>query len=362
MDASQVAPHMDPLQVAPLQVACGIIALTILCVVGACGGYLSAIRKNTATLGAPRWSSKAVQCRMMQGVAGAIIIVTLCPVDESLVSKLFSSGQALIKLIALALIGGYAGVTLLEAFAAQYAKRIIDIEDRQKANEEGKKKDLEAIRTAEQILRGLVFTSAQKQAFREAVKEISSSARFEIARRSDEVRRENWDHNKEELERSLFVFQCLVQTDDAKSNHWWYASLGYCLKDKNAPDYQEAAKFLDTAIRLRGPESRSGAQEFNRAFCNIKLWEEQTQGDVRQELEKQINDDLDTAGMFPRYKKIIDTNPTVQDWLRKQKPGPLALRPAKRREVAERSKKPSRRSIAVASRSHLDDQTNSNAA
>jgi hypothetical protein len=246
--------------------------LLILSVVGAIGGYLSEIQNRAARSDGSKRRSKETYFHMMQGAAGAIIIVTLSPVDPQIVNGLFgATPQAFIKLIALALIGGYAGGSLLESSASQYAKRIDKIEEKQKILEEEAEKERDVVRSAEQILRGYGLSSSDIQEFQRELKEISSSKRWEIAYKADENHRQHWEKDKEPMERSLLIFQALVKTDEAETVHWWYGSLGYCLKDKRNPDYAEAAERLDTAIKIRGPETRSGAYEFNRAFCNIQL-------------------------------------------------------------------------------------------
>jgi hypothetical protein len=293
-----------------------IITLLILSAVGAFGGYLSAIQSQILASEETRGPSRWKEFHMMQGAAGAIIIVTLAPVDPKIVDDLFvtASTQPVIKFLALALIGGYAGGSLLESSASQYSKRINKIEEKQKSFEEQEKRGLDAIRTAEKILRGLKLSLSEIQAFESALQEISPSARFEIAQRADENRRQHWEKDKEPIERSLLIFRMLVKTDEATSNHWWYASLGYCLKDKINPEYAEAARSLDTAVKIRGTETRSGAYEFNRALCNIKLAAEQPDGSTSQKLEQQIRRDLETARKFSRFEDMIDKDPTVQKW------------------------------------------------
>jgi len=43
----------------------------------------------------------------------------------------------------------------------------------------------------------------------------------------------------------------------------WFIRI--CLKDKIDADYSQAVSYLSKAIELRGPLSRSGGYEFNRA-------------------------------------------------------------------------------------------------
>jgi hypothetical protein len=77
---------------------------------------------------------------------------------------------------------------------------------------------------------------------------------------------------------------------------------------------------LSTAIRIRGDEVKSGAYEFNRAFCNIKLDPGQQDWPASQRLEKQIRMDLDVARQFERWKDLIEENRDVQKWLESRLP------------------------------------------
>jgi hypothetical protein len=284
-----------------------IVTLMILAGVGAFGGYLSAIQLNPVD---PRENSKSFRRAVLQGVAGAIIIFTLAPVDPNIVNGLFVSSttdqshshpHVVIKLIALALIGGYAGGALLESSAQQFAKKINDIEEKQK-------KDAEAINLVEEALHGLEI---DVQALNKAVQQTTSVARSEIFNRADDNRRENWRTNKDHMERSMPIFKALTATDEAKTCHWWYGALAYCLKDKRDPDYEEALHLLDDAIAGR-KNIRSGAYVFNRAVCKIHLSAKHPD----KAWEAEILSDLDAAKRFPKFAEVMKTHPTIQNWLR----------------------------------------------
>src|SRR5215470_4308654 len=108
-----------------LTIAKDLTVLFILSVTGAFGGYLAAIQKRIGFSLSGTMDSVTLYY-MMTGVDGAIIIVTLSPVDSKILNAPFTSEpseQLFIKLIALALIGGYAGGSLLESSANQFAKR-----------------------------------------------------------------------------------------------------------------------------------------------------------------------------------------------------------------------------------------------
>src|SRR5262249_39064238 len=146
-----------------------------------------------------------------------------------------------------------------------------DLEDKTKEIEQRVKRGADAVKFAEEILRGLRLSPIQVAEFQQALNGATSFARYEVAYRADENRRQNWENNKDVMERSLPIFETLVRLDEAEKAHWWHASLAYCFKDKTNPDYSKALEHLDKAIEIRGNETLSGAYEFNRAICRIHL-------------------------------------------------------------------------------------------
>ena len=195
---------VDPTKVVRLKdIGEDIVALVVLAGVGAFGGYLSAIRPELLKSADPRESSKSFRRAVLQGAAGAIIIVTLAPVDP--VTGLFTPQaehqhpHVVIKLIALALIGGYAGGALLESYAQQFAKKLNDVEEQHKTLadevekeakainllEEAYHKDAEAINLVEEALHGL---DTDLQALKRAMQQSTSVTRSEIFNRADDNR------------------------------------------------------------------------------------------------------------------------------------------------------------------------------
>ena len=65
--------------------------------------------------------------------------------------------------------------------------------------------------------------------FAKSVLEAPSRARVDVGRLADDTRKQNWQHDKELLERPLLVFECLILANDTNKNHCWYGCLGYCL-------------------------------------------------------------------------------------------------------------------------------------
>jgi hypothetical protein len=194
-----------------------------------------------------------------------------------------------------------------------------DLEDKTKEIEQRVKRGADAVKFAEEILRGLRLSSIQVAEFQQALNGATSFARYEIAHRADENRRQNWENNKDVMELSLPLFETLVRHEEAEKAYWWHASLAYCLKDKINPDYSKAVTHLDKAIEIRGNETRSGAYEFNRAICLIHLAARLTDQNLSQATNEKIRRDLETANRFPRFSEIAKKDATVQHWLQSQK-------------------------------------------
>ena len=175
------------------------------------------------------------------------------------------------------------------------------------------------------ILRGLILGSEKTKEFERTLEGASPSVRLQIAFLANDCRRQNWEKDKDVMERALLIFDYLVRTDEAEDNYWWFASLGYCLKDKNEPDYVAAVEWLDKAIQHRSPATRSGSYEFNRAFCNIKIAETKPSGPATRELDEKIRKDLEAARKFSRFNDVINQDATVLEWLQRKKVEPIQV-------------------------------------
>ena len=258
---------------------------------------------------------------IIHGITGAIIIVTLSPVDPRIINifvKPENSPEAIffVKFIALAIIGGYAGNALLESSASQYSKRIDALEESEKEN----KKVREAISLTDEVLTGVKLSGDQARAFHKALQETSSFGRSEVANRADENRRQNWRNRKDLMERSIPIYEGLIDTSEAVRMAGWWGSLGYCLKDKRDPDFEGALEMLskaidirDKAIKERGFAKLSGSYEINRAICRINLAKRQP-NILTREWSELIKRDLDAAEQFTRFEQIIKDEDDVQKW------------------------------------------------
>jgi hypothetical protein len=284
----------------------GVILIIGLVIFGAVGGYLAAAQSGLKFIPVFKY---------VIGAAGAIIIVTIAPMQNVLNSLINGfKVEDIVSLIGLALTGGYAGSTLLEASAARFKTQIEKIEEKTDKIDGELQKSAIATEFAHKILTGQHLNTSEMQMFQRALTESTPSVRTMIAYLADENRRDTWQNQSKNFEPSKQIFQALLQTPEAKSNHWWYAWLGFCLKDQANPDYREAKQNLDRAIELRstrGDDVKSGAYEFNRAYVSVKM---DNLASANTALQEQINNDLDAASKFPRWRTIIDSDPTIQAW------------------------------------------------
>lgn len=120
----------------------------------------------------------------------------------------------------------------------------------------------------------------------------------------------NWESNKEQMERSILIFEALIRLDKQGRYHRNLGQLAYCLKDKTSPDWPEAERLFTRAIKSRGDASTNGlaAYEANRAIVRIVLGDKirQNFGSV-EEMNSAIEADL----------RIALQDYWVAEWLRK---------------------------------------------
>ena len=117
---------------------------------------------------------------------------------------------------------------------------------------------------------------------KQAIMKASPLVKVQIFYLAKRIRKGNWEHhaNKPTMERTIPIFEALIESDVGGSFHKNHGQLGYALKDKREPDYAQAEASLTKAIRIRGPWQQSGwvVYEANRATCRIEMDPEFKQG------------------------------------------------------------------------------------
>ena len=154
-----------------------------------------------------------------------------------------------------------------------------------------------------------------------AVAAASGLVRAQIFERARVIRQQNWRaEDKSKLERTIPVFEALIEADGEGLYHRNHAQLGYALKDKSTPEWDRAEAALSEAIRRRdahGGQGRFRMYEFVRAFCRIKRDPQFQAGKPTDErIEDDITSDLTMAAQSPYVRRIIANDETVQTWFK----------------------------------------------
>lgn len=106
--------------------------------------------------------------------------------------------------------------------------------------------------------------------FTNALRRSSRQVRSALFYMAQGLRQETWFADKHRMERTIPVFESLVDADPR--GHLAHGNLGYALKDRYVPDYTRALHHLTRAVELRGDRDGGGAfYQYSRASCLIAL-------------------------------------------------------------------------------------------
>ncbi len=164
-------------------------------------------------------------------------------------------------------------IDTLETRAQEVETRAQEVEVKMDKFAQQAQIDAEAMAFARrQVDRGSATTSTIEDAVMRFEK-ASSSALAQIFYVAENNRWANWRNDKSQLERSIILFEALVQIDVEKRYHQNLAKLAYCLKDKAVPELKRAFDLLSEAISIRGDANEEGwnIYEANRAIVRILL-------------------------------------------------------------------------------------------
>jgi hypothetical protein len=167
--------------------------------------------------------------------------------------------------------------------------------------------------------RGGAAPPVSLEELRQAIGKASETVRIQILYQSEGLRRENWHANstKPIMERTIPVFESLIEADAEKKYHQNWGQLGFALKDQRTPDWQKAETALTTAIRMRGDVAVEGfpQYEFNRAFCRIMGDPDFTAGTASKPvLQASIRADLKVAETYG-LRMVMERTPDIAKWL-----------------------------------------------
>ena len=107
----------------------------------------------------------------------------------------------------------------------------------------------------------------------EALRLASRPIRVQAFNKAWQVRADNWRDraSKDKMALTIPIFRALIRNDPDRQFHMNHGQLGFALKDKEPPDWEEAETELSTAIDMRGDWREKGwlYYEFARAICRI---------------------------------------------------------------------------------------------
>ena len=132
---------------------------------------------------------------------------------------------------------------------------------------------------------------------KEAVRAAPASIKAVAFNLAHDFRNENYVIHPERIERTIPIFEALIEEDVTHKHHRNHGELAYVFKDKLPPDWKRAEAELTKAIEIRTKRNESGFRlyEFNRAICRIHL----------QFPFHEIKSDLDEALPWPRTGDLI---------------------------------------------------------
>jgi len=158
----------------------------------------------------------------------------------------------------------------------------------------------------------------------------SPSVKVQIFYLASSTRSDNWREpaDKPLMERTIPIFQALIDSDKDQRFHANHGQLGFALKDKRAPDWGAAEAELSKAIEMRGPSREQGWElyEFNRAICRIQLDPEFRAGrESATDQRTRVLDDLRIAARGVRHYLAVEP---VKTWLALNKAKDAEIDPA----------------------------------
>ena len=298
---------------APGDATSWILLASIIGLPGIFGGLLYGMRGQSLSLPhrkqSHRWEP-GVLGDCLYGLAGGLVIFLVVPGEFALTAI---PSLQLIKLIAIAIVGGYGGRSLVEKVLSQQVR---DLTERVEEAEAQTAIDEKAVQLTNQHLDDDVEVSqVDENELRAAVAAASLTAREKIFYTVRLFRKNAFPNRRDLLPRAIPVIEGLIKADRDGKYHRNHGQLGYALKDKEPADPQAALEQFTRAIEIR---DRLGIQgygiyEYSRAQCRIRL------GGERQE----ILEDLERAAQSPvaskRLREQDAWNQDVFQWLDQNK-------------------------------------------
>lgn len=305
---------------------------------GILGGLVFSAREGKVTLPHPDPKNPTLWIPgivgdAVAGIAGSVVIFLVMPFDPPRGEPIDMDQFVLIKIVALAIVGGYGGRVLVEKVLAE---KIRDIEEKVDTVQTKERQDAKALELLDQQLDldPDQATEVTKEQLVEAMKGTSASFHSLALERARGFRRDAIEQGLGQLRRVYPVFEALITTGDEKQRHHHHAEIAYALKsraenlspvdklEERKSLFRKAEESLDAAIRARDKQNVPGYKiyEFVRAIVRIHLAADT--GDAGTDSDDQrIFEDLriayDGGGKLKSWIEVPDPerDKPLRDWL-----------------------------------------------
>lgn len=167
-------------------------------------------------------------------------------------------------------------------------------------------------------------TAVDVSKLKKSVERASELSRHTIFLLAQQVRRINWATNKPLMERTIPIFEALLDADRTK--HYYFAQLAFAQKDQINSDWKNAKANLDHAFELVDAREATYWPYYQlcRAACLIELDQNFRQGKASDKTTKKaILDDLRLArSAIPDYADMLNQpwNLSFRRWIALNEP------------------------------------------
>ncbi|MBV1878044.1 MAG: hypothetical protein KUG79_10425 [Pseudomonadales bacterium] len=239
-------------------------AIGWLCLMGAIGGFVHAARSEKG-LTLPHFDGHHLKPGILGdiviGMSGGLVIFLIVPADLDLFNMATQKTDKLIETLAVALIGGYGGPFILDR---ALGATIADMQQTMSAHEQQMndqlsqdEADQQAIRLVDLQLSDTAQSVVPEKELIEAIKSASKMTRLTIRRHAAEKRKQVWNDNFRGrrqpsvglMERTIPIFQALVDTATGTFQERCLSQLAYALKDQHIPDWPSTFNAIDLALK-----------------------------------------------------------------------------------------------------------------
>jgi hypothetical protein len=199
------------------------------------------------------------------GAAGAVIVFLVVPGAFDLTTDF-----NVMKVVATAIVGGFAGRALVESVASKTLKDVDALRQERDELKEG------AI-AIEMLDRQLDPDGEppDENALKEAITSSSERIRTFVFREARRFQTETFDAGKQQqMLKVKPVYEALIDADKEDVYYRNHAQLGYLAMYREEPEWEKGIEHLTNAIKSRnkaGQEGRFGIYEYCRAVCKIRL-------------------------------------------------------------------------------------------